>query len=220
MKASLRVFHKSIFETYHQLGFVLRISLLWLLCSIPIVTIGFATIGLLYSIEKKQKGEDDFHHFFKGMKKYRKPTLLLSALYAVIMIPGGIYFSILFTLNHIMAISFSFALLYLMFGVQFMMMYMVSLMVKQNLLDVKLIIIRSFRLFIENVSFTLNLSIYILLITILSLLVPILLLVWAGLLGFIAYYSLLYLLAKYESRPYEADLEVSWRGAWKPWKAY
>lgn len=219
MKASLRVFHKSIFETYHQLGFVFRLSLLWLLCALPIVTVGFATIGVMYSIEKKQHEDGVARLFFEGIKKYMKPILQLTALYGIILIPSAFYLWILSSFEEVWSKSISMGLWYLVFILHFMMMYMVSLMVKQELVDVKLIVIRSFRLFVENISFTLNLAIYILLVTVLSLIIPIFLVIWAGLLGFIAYYSLQYLLAKYQPEDYEVDLRVNWRETWKPWRA-
>ncbi|MBS4195577.1 DUF624 domain-containing protein [Lederbergia citri] len=218
MKASLKVFHKSIYEAYQQLGFVIQLSLLWLLCSIPLITIGFANSGVLYCIEHKNNRNSLFKNFFIGMKEYFKPTLLLTALYLFFVVPGILYFSILFSSENIWIISLSLIILYGLLLVHLMLIYIFPLMMKQNEMRVSRILAKTFKITIENIGFSINVFIYILLVTAITVIFPLLLLILAGVVGFILYYSVTHTLSTYSTSHEEVEWKVNWRGSWRPWR--
>ena len=62
-----------------RLGDMIVLNLLWLVCSIPVVTIGASTTALYYCTLKYVRNEDygDFRMFFRSFKQnFRQATLI------------------------------------------------------------------------------------------------------------------------------------------------
>lgn len=76
---------------------VMILSLLWLICSLPIVTIGASTTALFYVFGKKVRKEDPYvvKSFFKSFKENFKQGTILTLILAIMLISSYLYFEIL-----------------------------------------------------------------------------------------------------------------------------
>lgn len=76
---------------------IMILSLLWLVCCIPIVTIGASTTALFYVCGKKARKEDVyvFRGFFKSFKENFLQGTLLTIIFSLLWYSGYLYFRIL-----------------------------------------------------------------------------------------------------------------------------
>ena len=70
------------------------LSVLWLVCSIPVITVGVSTTALYYVTLKMAKNEEVpvFKSFFKSFKDNLKQGILLTLIVLIVgaLTPGGI----------------------------------------------------------------------------------------------------------------------------------
>ncbi|HHX59733.1 MAG TPA: YesL family protein [Epulopiscium sp.] len=80
-----------------EIADVMILSLLWLVCSLPIVTIGASTTALFYVYGKKVRKEDPYivKSFFESFKQNFKQATLLTLMMGVIFMSEYLYFEIL-----------------------------------------------------------------------------------------------------------------------------
>jgi len=76
---------------------VMLLSLLWLICSIPIFTIGASTTALYYVFGKKVRGEDPyvFKHFFKSFRQNFKQATVLTFMLGLLWLSVYLYYKII-----------------------------------------------------------------------------------------------------------------------------
>lgn len=76
---------------------VMILSILWLLCSVPLVTLGASTTALFYVYGKKVRGEDPYivKMFFKSFKENFKPATLLTFILGVLWFSSYLYYKML-----------------------------------------------------------------------------------------------------------------------------
>ncbi|MDQ0257238.1 ABC-type multidrug transport system fused ATPase/permease subunit [Evansella vedderi] len=219
MKNALTVFHRSVYDTYQSLGVILWSTILWWLSVLPIITLGPATAGLFYVINRKRNdvtaGPRDFWY---GMKKYFWIGIQLSFLYLFVAVPGLSYFFILLTLDSFFTYFTAMIILYILVMWHLLMVYTMPFLVEQNITKISTLLKRSLRLVAENYMFTINIALYMVIITLVCSIITIMLVIWAGWMAVTAYNSLLYLLNKYEPNQYQFDPEVHWKGSLRPWK--
>lgn len=67
----------TFFRTLSRMVDLVGLSLLWLFCSIPLVTIGPATAALYTAVLRcvRQEEERTYHHFFRGLRSSLRPGL-------------------------------------------------------------------------------------------------------------------------------------------------
>ena len=80
-----------------ELADVMILSLYWILCSLPIITVGASTTALYYVYGKKIRGEDAYvtKDFFKSFKENFKQSIPITIILLVILISGGLYYQII-----------------------------------------------------------------------------------------------------------------------------
>lgn len=82
-----RVFHSDnvVFRTINTIGYIWYIHLLWLVCSLPIVTMGASTSAMVYTFLKLRAQEGYVtKNFFQSFKENLKQSTILFLLYAVV----------------------------------------------------------------------------------------------------------------------------------------
>jgi len=87
MSAAFSVFIQSLRLAYQNIGALLRMNLLWLLCSLPIITWPSATAALYavcYAITRGQ--EVNAQQFFAGFKRYFVAGLLLGVINSLLLV--------------------------------------------------------------------------------------------------------------------------------------
>ncbi|MFN7252643.1 MAG: hypothetical protein ACK4M9_17945 [Anaerobacillus sp.] len=218
MNNGLKVAYRSFFDMYTNLGAVLFFSIISIIGSLPIITIGPMVAALFYVMKLKLAGKNiGFKDFKFGLIKYGKKSSLIFVIYLFVMVPGVFYMITVSAMNsttgQIVAIAiFSILLLWNLLN-----FYLYPLLVEQLDSDIGTLYLRSYRLIVENAIFTLVIIFNLLVFTVISILLPILLFVWAGWSVITIYNGLCYLLSKYDAKNYQFDLDVSWRGAWNCW---
>lgn len=219
MKNALTVFHRSIYDTYQNLGFVLWSTILWWLSVLPIFTLGPATAGLFYVIHRKRiavsVGPSDFWY---GFKKHFRIGTHLSFIYLLIVVPGVIYFYLLLNMNNLFAYIIGLIILYFLIFWHLLLLYALPILIEQEITRISVVLRRALRLVTENYFFSVNIVLYMFFMTILCSIITISLVVWAGLMAFLSHNALLYLLSKYAPDQYTFDETVNWKGSIKPWK--
>ncbi|ADU29308.1 DUF624 domain-containing protein [Evansella cellulosilytica] len=219
MKNSLTVFQRSLFDTYQNLGVILWATVLWWISVLPIITLGPATAGLFYVIKcKKTKVTVGPRDYWTGVKKYFSIGMRLTLLHLFVVVPGLSYFFLLLRTESFFSYFIAMILLYFILMWHLFMLYMMPILVEQEVTKISILFKRSFRLVTENYFFTVNIVLYMFFVTLISSILAIMLIVWAGWMAMTAYNSLLYLLNKYEPNEYRFDEEVNWRGTVRPWK--
>lgn len=80
-----------------EIADIMILSLLWIVCSLPIFTIGASTTALFYVYGKKVRGEDPyiFQHFFKSFKENFKQSTVLTFLLGLLWTSVYLYYQIL-----------------------------------------------------------------------------------------------------------------------------
>lgn len=118
-----------VFRAIDKIGKIFLLNMLWVICSLPIVTMGASTTALMYSSMKLHKNEGYWHrNFFKSFKENFKQStgifllfLLAGALLAADFMLGGqaknSFGFFMQVLAGIFAIPYFLTLLYV-FGVQ------------------------------------------------------------------------------------------------------
>lgn len=82
-----KIFHYDnvVFRFITKVGYIWWLNILWLICSIPIFTIGASTSALIYSCMKLQKDEGIVtHNFFHSFKDNFKQATAIWLLYLVV----------------------------------------------------------------------------------------------------------------------------------------
>ena len=76
---------------------VMILTLLWLVCSLPVLTIGASTTALFYVYGKKVRGEDPyvFRSFFKGFKDNFKQATIITFILGMLWMSVYLYHEIL-----------------------------------------------------------------------------------------------------------------------------
>ncbi len=80
-----------------EIADIMILSLLWLLCCLPIFTIGASTTALFYVCGKKARKEDPYiiKHFFKSFKENFKQATVITLILGVMLFSAYLYFEIL-----------------------------------------------------------------------------------------------------------------------------
>lgn len=80
-----------------ELADVMILSLYWIVCSLPIVTVGASTTALYYVYGKKIRGEDAYitKDFFKSFKENFKQSIPITIVLLIILLSGGLYYQII-----------------------------------------------------------------------------------------------------------------------------
>ena len=80
-----------------ELADVMILSLLWLVCSLPVFTVGASTTALFYVYGKKVRGEDPyvFKSFFKSFKNNFKQATVITVILGVLWMSVYLYYQIL-----------------------------------------------------------------------------------------------------------------------------
>ncbi len=74
-----------VFRVINTIGKIFMLDLLWLVCSIPVFTIGASTTALIYSCMKMKEDEGyAAGNFFKSFKENFKQSTILFLLYLVV----------------------------------------------------------------------------------------------------------------------------------------
>jgi hypothetical protein len=218
MKNAWIVFNRSVFDGYQQLGTIIKFTILWWLCMLPILTFGPATAGLFSVIIKSKKGHRiTVKDYFQAVHQHIGIGMKLSLLYLFIMVPGTIYTIILFSNGSVATNIIGILLIYILIIWNLIVLYMFPLMIIQEEQDLTTIVKQSWKLVTENYSFTFNIALYILITTLICSVLTIMLIAWSGLLALISYNSLSFLLHKYNPNEYSFDYNVKWRGLIRPW---
>ncbi|MFC0471781.1 DUF624 domain-containing protein [Halalkalibacter kiskunsagensis] len=219
MKNAMTVFYRSLYDMYQNLGTVIWSTILWWICVLPIFTLGPASAGLFYVLKQKRLGKSvGPRDFFYGMRSHFGVGIRISFLYLLISVPGFIYFFLLLRLESFATYFLAIILLYFLVMWHFLLLYMFPLLVEQESKKLSILFKRSLRLVSENYVFTINIVLYLVLLTLISSIISILIVVWAGWMVITASNSLLFLLNKYDPENYPFDPTVSWKGIWKAWK--
>ncbi|PYZ97522.1 hypothetical protein CR205_02695 [Alteribacter lacisalsi] len=219
MRHAMTVFYRSIFDTYQNLGTVLWATILWWLSILPVITLGPATAGLLYVIRQKRLGKSvrprDYWYAFR---LYLKPGVLLTLLYLLVSVPGAVYFFLLLQWGTFLTYFGAMIVLYILILWHLLLLYTMPLMVEQKLHSPALLLKRALRLVTENYLFTVNIVLYMVILTIICTVISIFIVIWAGWMAMTAYNSMMYLMSKYDEDQYAFDPEVKWGRIWRTWK--
>lgn len=80
-----------------ELADVMILSLLWLVCSLPVFTVGASTTALFYVYGKKVRGEDPyvFKSFFKSFKDNFRQSTVITIILGVLWLSVFLYYKIL-----------------------------------------------------------------------------------------------------------------------------
>lgn len=80
-----------------EIADVLILSILWFVCSVPIVTIGASTTALFYVYGKKVRGEDPYiaKMFFKSFKDNFKQATIITFMLGLLWFSSYLYYNIL-----------------------------------------------------------------------------------------------------------------------------
>ncbi|PWK06587.1 hypothetical protein [Tumebacillus permanentifrigoris] len=221
MSDALRLVHKAVFETYRQLGFAIGLTLLWLCCSWPLVTIGPATGAVLYTIHRRAQGEVELWPCFReGLVRITKPTLALSMLNLLVMVPAACYLFLLMSSDHgWVGQLLSWTVLYVVVMAVLVQVIAYPLLVLQPATRLPELLKQAYLLAGKHPLSVVCVLLLTSILTLICVAVPILFLtIWPVLIGHMMYYHLLHLLSKYHPTRYALDLRVSWRGQWKPWR--
>jgi hypothetical protein len=219
MKNALTVFHRSLYDTYQHLTTILWSTILWWLSALPIVTLGPATVGLFHVLKQKKSGKSVRpSDFWYGMRKGFGVSIRLTLLYLLVSVPGLLYFFILLGFNTFLSYFIAIILLYFLVMWHLLYLYIVPLIIEQEETKLSILFKRALRLVSENYMLTINITLYMVIITLICSIISILLVIWAGWMAMTAYNSLLYLLNKHDPTNYGFDPTVKWRNQWKTWK--
>ncbi len=84
-----------------EIADIMILSILWVVCSLPIVTIGASTTALFYVLGKKVRKEDPYisKMFFRSFKDNFKQATILTFIVGIMVFSGYLYFEILRTGN-------------------------------------------------------------------------------------------------------------------------
>lgn len=80
-----------------EIADIMILSLLWVICSLPIFTIGASTTALFYVLGKKVRKEDPYvaKNFFQSFKQNFKQATILTFIFGLMAFSGYLYFEIL-----------------------------------------------------------------------------------------------------------------------------
>lgn len=213
------MFHRSLFDSYHHLGFLVWTTICWWMCLLPIITAGPATAAMFTVF--KQKRENKMVRpadFWQAFKDNWRTGIKLQLVYILITFPGVIYSITLIRSELFLPMLAGMVLIYLLFMWHLIYLYAFPVYIEQGQSSLKIVLLRSFKLVSENFGFTINMSLYIVAVTLVCSLFTIALTIWAGILTVMIQNSVLHLLHQYEPEKYSFSSEVSWSGTLRPWK--
>lgn len=90
MKEKLFGLDSPFFNFMSKLGDLMLLNLMWILCSLPIVTVGASTTALIYTGMKLAKGRDGYvvRNFWSAFKSnFRQSTII----YVILLVLGGAF---------------------------------------------------------------------------------------------------------------------------------
>lgn len=75
----------AVFRTINAIGYIWYLNILWVICSLPVITIGASTSALVYSCLKLRNQEGYVtKNFFKSFRENLKQATILFVLYALV----------------------------------------------------------------------------------------------------------------------------------------
>ena len=166
------VFVAALRHTFHRIGLLLVVNMLWWLFSLPLLTWPPATAGLFYVTQRltdvNLSEQTTWRHFFSGARMYWRSSWLLAAVnLAVIAI---ISLNLLFYLNRSQVIWRSIAgpvFLILLFWVAIQ-LYLFPILLAQKRGGIKLMFKNACILSIQNMGFTVVLGLLLLSVILIS----------------------------------------------------
>jgi uncharacterized membrane protein YesL len=165
MIRALRLLRSSLSAWYYDLFVLIGVNVVWLILSLLIIPLGPATAGLFYVCNELAKGEPiSFGLFWVGMKRYMGLSVKLAA--ALIIITVLLGFNISFYLNmqssigQIIGIVWIYAVIF--WGI--VLNYPFALLVQMDKPSLRKILRNSALLVLDNVVFTVSMSILTLLV--------------------------------------------------------
>ncbi|SDN89342.1 YesL family protein [Alkalicoccus daliensis] len=219
MRQALDVFYRSIFDTYKHLGTIVWATLCWMVAVLPLFTAGPATAALFRIIQEKQEGKSpDLKDFWRYFQQYFKPGMQLSALYAALFVPGVLYLSFMLQTPSFIWLFIGTLAGYVMLLWHLVITFAFPLLVKESEAPLRATLLRSLRLVSENLWFSANITLYAILLLLLSTIFTIALLAAAGMISLFLLNASWFLMQKYDSESAMFDTEVSWKGTLRPWK--
>ena len=83
-----QLFESRLFQGLSKVADCLIVSFLWLICCIPLVTIGASTTAMYYTIHKSIIGDRDYvtHCFFSSFKDNFKQSVVCTLVWLVVMV--------------------------------------------------------------------------------------------------------------------------------------
>lgn len=85
MLARIFDYDNAVFRFITKVGYIWWLNILWIICSIPIITIGASTSALIYGCMKLKKEEGTVtHNFFHSFKDNLKQATAIWLLYLVV----------------------------------------------------------------------------------------------------------------------------------------
>jgi len=169
MIRAFRVLRSSISAWYYDLFVLIAVNIVWLLLCLLIIPIGPATAGLFYICNELAKGEPiSFSLFRTGMKRYAGLSVKLAAVLIAISFLLFVNVSFYFDLNSSFGQVLGFIFIYLIIFWAFLLNYPFALLVQMERPGVLKILRNAALLAMDNVRFTISLSLLTLLLLFLS----------------------------------------------------
>lgn len=219
MRQALDVFYRSIFDTYKHLGTIVWATLCWVIAVLPLFTAGPATAALFRVIQEEQEGKSpEMKDFWLFFRQYFKAGMQLSALYALLIVPGVLYLAFMLQAPSFIWLFVGMLAGYVMLLWHIVITFAFPLLVKEPEATLTEILLRSLRLVSENIWFSVNIALYAILLLLLSTIFTIALLVAAGMISLFLFNASQLLMQKYDPENTLFDSDVSWKGTLRPWK--
>lgn len=98
MLARIFNYDNVVFRFFRKLGYVWWLNILWLVCSLPIVTIGASTSALIYSCMKLQK--DDGYPTNNFFKSFKENFVQATGIWIMYLVVGALLLGDLIYWNH------------------------------------------------------------------------------------------------------------------------
>ena len=220
-----RVLNKALFECYRQLRFAISLTLAYLVALLPIVTAGPATVGLCDVIMRRMRGEEaGVRTFLSSMKRHALFGVALLMLQVMVYIPASVYLVVLSNESlGLLGNILSWVVLYVVLMWSLVQLYLYPLIASQGITKLEKLPQAIYQAYQLAGRHPLHSSLLLILLgaaVSLSVIIPLLFLtVGPVLVGYALCCNLHLLLARYEPKRFQCDLQADWRSMWKPWRA-
>ncbi len=169
MIRTFRILRASISAWYYELFILIAVNLTWLVLSLLILPIGPATAGLFHVANQVAKGEPLFFSlFWQGMRRHLKMSVQLSivliATTALLVVNIAFYFGLSTSIGQIIGIIWIYVLIFW----ALVMNYPFALLVEMDKPGIIKILRNSALLAMDNVVFTVSISLWTLIVIALS----------------------------------------------------